>query len=41
VVDERPVGDHALVTCEVLEVASDDDRRPLVFFAGAFGSFAA
>ena len=41
VVDERAVGDHALVTCEVLEVACDEERRPLVFFAGAFGSFAA
>jgi 3-hydroxy-9,10-secoandrosta-1,3,5(10)-triene-9,17-dione monooxygenase reductase component len=41
VVDERPVGDHVLVTCEVLDVAYDDQRRPLVFFGGAFGSFAA
>jgi 3-hydroxy-9,10-secoandrosta-1,3,5(10)-triene-9,17-dione monooxygenase reductase component len=40
VVDERPVGDHVLVTCEVLEVACEDARRPLVFFDGAFGSFA-
>jgi 3-hydroxy-9,10-secoandrosta-1,3,5(10)-triene-9,17-dione monooxygenase reductase component len=41
VIDERPAGDHALVTCEVLDVACDDARRPLVFFDGAFGSFAA
>ena len=41
VVDERLVGDHTLVTCEVLEVACDDERSPLVFFGGAFGSFAA
>jgi 3-hydroxy-9,10-secoandrosta-1,3,5(10)-triene-9,17-dione monooxygenase reductase component len=41
VVDERVVGDHALVTCAVLEAACDDERRPLVFFGGAFGSFAA
>jgi 3-hydroxy-9,10-secoandrosta-1,3,5(10)-triene-9,17-dione monooxygenase reductase component len=41
VVDERVVGDHALVTCEVLEAACDDERRPLVFFGGAFGSVAA
>jgi 3-hydroxy-9,10-secoandrosta-1,3,5(10)-triene-9,17-dione monooxygenase reductase component len=41
VVDERAVGDHALVTCEVLEVGCDDERRPLVFFGGALGSFAA
>jgi flavin reductase (DIM6/NTAB) family NADH-FMN oxidoreductase RutF len=40
-VDERPVGDHVLVTCEVLDVAYDDQRRPLVFFGGALGSFAA
>jgi 3-hydroxy-9,10-secoandrosta-1,3,5(10)-triene-9,17-dione monooxygenase reductase component len=41
VIDERPVGDHVLVTSEVLDVACDDARRPLVFFGGAFGSFAA
>lgn len=41
IVDERPVGDHTLVTCKVLEVGCDDERRPLVFFGGAFGSFAA
>ena len=41
VVDDRVVGDHALVTCEVLETAYDDERRPLVFFGGAFGAFAA
>jgi 3-hydroxy-9,10-secoandrosta-1,3,5(10)-triene-9,17-dione monooxygenase reductase component len=41
VVDERPVGDHALVTCAVLEADCDDSRRPLVFFGGALGSFAA
>jgi 3-hydroxy-9,10-secoandrosta-1,3,5(10)-triene-9,17-dione monooxygenase reductase component len=40
-VDERPVCDHALVTCEVLEVGWNDERDPLVFFGGAFGSFAA
>jgi 3-hydroxy-9,10-secoandrosta-1,3,5(10)-triene-9,17-dione monooxygenase reductase component len=40
VVDERAAGDHVLVTCEVLDVACDDARRPLVFFGGAFGSFA-
>jgi flavin reductase (DIM6/NTAB) family NADH-FMN oxidoreductase RutF len=40
VVDERAVGDHVLVTCAVLEVDCDDDRRPLVFFGGALGSFA-
>jgi 3-hydroxy-9,10-secoandrosta-1,3,5(10)-triene-9,17-dione monooxygenase reductase component len=40
-VDERPVGDHTLVTCEVLEVGWNDERDPLVFFGGAFGSFAA
>ena len=39
-VDERPAGDHVLVTCAVLDVAWDDARRPLVFFGGAFGSFA-
>ena len=41
VIDERAVGDHALVTCAVLEVSADEQRRPLVFFGGAFGSFAA
>jgi flavin reductase (DIM6/NTAB) family NADH-FMN oxidoreductase RutF len=41
VVDERVVGDHALVTCAVEEAECDDERRPLVFFGGAFGSFAA
>jgi flavin reductase (DIM6/NTAB) family NADH-FMN oxidoreductase RutF len=41
VVDERAVGDHVLVTCAVLEADSDDNRRPLVFFGGALGSFAA
>ena len=40
-VDERPVGDHMLVTCAVHEVGCDGERRPLVFFGGAFGSFAA
>jgi len=40
-VDERAVGDHVLVTCAVLEADCDDDRRPLVFFGGALGSFAA
>ena len=39
-VDERAVGDHVLVTCAVLEADSDDNRRPLVFFGGALGSFA-
>ena len=34
VVDERAVGDHALVTCAVLEADCDDSRRPLVFFGG-------
>jgi flavin reductase (DIM6/NTAB) family NADH-FMN oxidoreductase RutF len=41
VVDERAVGDHVLVTCAVLEVACDDERRPLVFFGGALASLAA
>ena len=41
VVDERAVGDHVLVTCAVLEADCDDSRRPLVFFGGALGSFAA
>ncbi len=41
VVDERAVGDHALVTGAVLEAEYDESRRPLVFFGGAFGSFAA
>jgi len=41
VVDERTAGDHAIVICEVLEAAVDDGRRPLVYFGGAFGSFAA
>lgn len=40
VVDERPVGDHVLVTCAVRAAACEDERRPLVFFGGAFGSFA-
>jgi flavin reductase (DIM6/NTAB) family NADH-FMN oxidoreductase RutF len=40
-VDERAVGDHVLVTCAVLEADYDDNRRPLVFFGGALGSFAA
>jgi len=40
VVDERTVGDHALVTGAVLEVVHDEERRPLVFFGGEFGSFA-
>jgi len=38
---ERAVGDHVLVTCAVLEADYDDNRRPLVFFGGALGSFAA
>jgi flavin reductase (DIM6/NTAB) family NADH-FMN oxidoreductase RutF len=41
VIDERTVGDHALVTCAVLEASCDGERRPLVSFGGAFGSFAA
>ena len=41
VVDERAVGDHVLVTCAVLEADCDDNRRPLVFFGGALGTFAA
>ena len=41
VVDERAVGDHVLATCAVLEADCDDGRRPLVFFGGALGSFAA
>lgn len=41
VVDERPVGDHALVTCAVLEASCDGGAPPLVFFGGEFGSFAA
>jgi 3-hydroxy-9,10-secoandrosta-1,3,5(10)-triene-9,17-dione monooxygenase reductase component len=41
VVDERAAGDHALVTCAVLEADLDERRSPLVFFGGAFGSFAA
>jgi 3-hydroxy-9,10-secoandrosta-1,3,5(10)-triene-9,17-dione monooxygenase reductase component len=41
VVDERPAGDHALVTCAVLDAVCDDGRDPLVFFGGALGSFAA
>ena len=41
VVDERAVGDHVLVTCAVLDADYDDNRRPLVFFGGALGSFAA
>ena len=41
VVDERPVGDHVLVTGLVLEADCDDGRPPLVFFGGALGSFAA
>jgi len=40
VVEERAVGDHLLVTCSVLEATCEDQRRPLVFFGGAFGSFA-
>ena len=40
-VDERTLGDHALVTCRMLEVGCDHERRPLVFYGGAFGSFAA
>jgi flavin reductase (DIM6/NTAB) family NADH-FMN oxidoreductase RutF len=41
VVEERVVGDHTLVLCAVREAACDDARRPIVFFGGAFGSFAA
>ena len=41
VLDERAIGDHALVTCAVLEADCVDGRDPLVFFGGAFGSFAA
>lgn len=40
VVDERAVGDHALVTCAVLDADLDEERAPLVFFGGALGSFA-
>lgn len=40
-VEERPVGDHVLVICRVLEATRDDGRLPLVFYDGAFGSFAA
>jgi len=40
-VEERPAGDHVLVICRVLEVTCDDGRLPLVFYDGAFGSFAA
>jgi 3-hydroxy-9,10-secoandrosta-1,3,5(10)-triene-9,17-dione monooxygenase reductase component len=40
-IEERPAGDHVLVICRVLEVTCDDGRLPLVFYDGAFGSFAA
>lgn len=40
-VEERPVGDHVLVICRVLEATRDDGRLPLVVYDGAFGSFAA
>jgi flavin reductase (DIM6/NTAB) family NADH-FMN oxidoreductase RutF len=39
--DVRAVGEHALVTCPVLEASCDGEGRPLVFFGGVFGSFAA
>ena len=41
VVEARPAGDHVLVVCTVREAICHDGRLPLVFFDGAFGSFAA
>ncbi len=38
--EERPAGDHLLVLCEVLEASARGPGRPLVFFAGLFGTFA-
>ena len=38
--EERTPGDHVLVICRVLGVTCDDGRLPLVFYDGAFGSFA-
>src|SRR4051794_34399971 len=40
-VEAYPVGDHDLVVCSVEEASWDPTRQPLVFFGGAFGSFAA
>jgi 3-hydroxy-9,10-secoandrosta-1,3,5(10)-triene-9,17-dione monooxygenase reductase component len=40
-IEERPAGDHVLVLCSVLEATCHDERVPLVFFDGTFGSFAA
>jgi 3-hydroxy-9,10-secoandrosta-1,3,5(10)-triene-9,17-dione monooxygenase reductase component len=41
IVEEREIGDHMLVTCAVIAAERDASRRPLVFFGGEFGSFAA
>jgi flavin reductase (DIM6/NTAB) family NADH-FMN oxidoreductase RutF len=40
-VEERPAGDHGVVVARVVEAELDEDVRPLVFFGGDFGSFAA
>lgn len=39
--DEHEAGDHLIVVARVLELeARDDGRGPLIFYRGAYGSFA-
>ncbi|CAN5304379.1 flavin reductase family protein [soil metagenome] len=37
--DEHRAGDHTIVVGRVLELEAPDQREPLVFFRGGFGSF--
>jgi flavin reductase (DIM6/NTAB) family NADH-FMN oxidoreductase RutF len=36
---EHPAGDHSIVLGRVLAIRDGDDRPPLVFFGGSFGTF--
>jgi flavin reductase (DIM6/NTAB) family NADH-FMN oxidoreductase RutF len=37
--NEIPAGDHTMVVAEVVALDVADDRTPLVFFGGRYGSF--
>jgi 3-hydroxy-9,10-secoandrosta-1,3,5(10)-triene-9,17-dione monooxygenase reductase component len=39
-VREHPAGDHTIVVGEVLELDATEERAPLVFFRGMYGTFA-
>lgn len=39
--DEHDAGDHSIVVADVLELEAFDERDPLLFFRGRYGTFAA